>query len=111
MEPEEEDEEMVDWQQEQSDESNDEMQNIVSQKDDVHGEVGILEEIVLQNFMCHRHLQLKFGPNINFIVGQNGSEYIQTLYPKFYNFANFRWQKCRPSCYCNWIRSKSRLYQ
>jgi chromosome segregation ATPase len=36
-------------------------------------EVGIIEEITLINFMCHKHLNLKFGPNINFIVGQNGS--------------------------------------
>ncbi len=37
-------------------------------------EVGIVEEITLQNFMCHKHLNLQFGPNINFIVGPNGSK-------------------------------------
>lgn len=36
-------------------------------------EVGIIEMIKLENFMCHRHLELKLGPNINFIIGQNGS--------------------------------------
>jgi hypothetical protein len=36
-------------------------------------EVGVIEKIKLENFMCHRHLELKLGPNINFIIGQNGS--------------------------------------
>ncbi len=38
-------------------------------------DIGIIEEITLVNFMCHKHLNIKFGPNINFIVGQNGSKY------------------------------------
>jgi len=38
-------------------------------------EVGIIEMIKLENFMCHRHLELKLGPNINFIIGQNGSTF------------------------------------
>lgn len=37
------------------------------------GEAGIIEKIKLENFMCHRHLELKLGPNINFIIGVNGS--------------------------------------
>jgi len=36
-------------------------------------EVGILEKIRVENFMCHDHLELTFGPNVNFIVGVNGS--------------------------------------
>ena len=39
----------------------------------VQAEVGIIEKIRLQNFMCHKHLEIRMGPNINFLVGQNGS--------------------------------------
>ncbi|XP_043924473.1 structural maintenance of chromosomes protein 6 [Protopterus annectens] len=38
------------------------------------GEFGIIESISLRNFMCHSLLgPFKFGPNVNFIVGNNGS--------------------------------------
>jgi hypothetical protein len=46
---------------------------VIATYDKTEAEVGIIEEITLINFMCHKHLNLKFGPNINFIVGQNGS--------------------------------------
>ncbi|XP_012859301.1 structural maintenance of chromosomes protein 6 [Echinops telfairi] len=37
-------------------------------------EVGIIESIQLKNFMCHSMLgPFKFGSNVNFIVGNNGS--------------------------------------
>ncbi|XP_045700489.1 structural maintenance of chromosomes protein 6 [Phyllostomus hastatus] len=37
-------------------------------------EVGIIESIQLRNFMCHSMLgPFKFGSNVNFIVGNNGS--------------------------------------
>ncbi|XP_069820641.1 structural maintenance of chromosomes protein 6-like [Dendropsophus ebraccatus] len=37
-------------------------------------EVGIIESIYLKNFMCHGMLgPFNFGPNINFVVGNNGS--------------------------------------
>uniref|UniRef100_A0A8C2D0A7 Structural maintenance of chromosomes protein 6 n=1 Tax=Cyprinus carpio TaxID=7962 RepID=A0A8C2D0A7_CYPCA len=37
-------------------------------------EVGIIESISLKNFMCHSLLgPFKFGPNVNFVVGNNGS--------------------------------------
>uniref|UniRef100_A0A8C1KSZ9 Structural maintenance of chromosomes protein 6 n=1 Tax=Cyprinus carpio TaxID=7962 RepID=A0A8C1KSZ9_CYPCA len=40
----------------------------------VTGEVGIIESISLKNFMCHSLLgPFKFGPNVNFVVGNNGS--------------------------------------
>ncbi|XP_069092072.1 structural maintenance of chromosomes protein 6 [Pleurodeles waltl] len=38
------------------------------------GEVGIIESISLKNFMCHSMLgPFQFGPNVNFVVGNNGS--------------------------------------
>jgi len=40
---------------------------------DKQAEVGIIESIRLDNFMCHQCLEIDFGPNVNFIVGQNGS--------------------------------------
>lgn len=27
----------------------------------------------LRNFMCHSNMYIEFGPNINFLVGSNGS--------------------------------------
>jgi len=41
----------------------------------VTGEVGIIESISLKNFMCHSWLgPFAFGPNVNFVVGNNGSK-------------------------------------
>uniref|UniRef100_A0A8C1PE38 Uncharacterized protein n=1 Tax=Cyprinus carpio TaxID=7962 RepID=A0A8C1PE38_CYPCA len=38
-------------------------------------EVGIIESISLRNFMCHSMLgPFAFGPNVNFVVGNNGSK-------------------------------------
>ncbi|KAG8453462.1 hypothetical protein GDO86_000188, partial [Hymenochirus boettgeri] len=38
------------------------------------GDVGIIESISLKNFMCHSMLgPFHFGPNVNFIIGNNGS--------------------------------------
>ncbi|KAG7088218.1 hypothetical protein E1B28_012235 [Marasmius oreades] len=36
-------------------------------------EYGIIETIEMHQFMCHRSLKFAFGPNINFIIGHNGS--------------------------------------
>lgn len=36
-------------------------------------DVGILEKITLVNFMCHKRFDIQFGPNVNFILGKNGS--------------------------------------
>ncbi|XP_068195260.1 structural maintenance of chromosomes protein 6 [Antennarius striatus] len=38
------------------------------------GDIGLIESITLKNFMCHHLLgPCQFGPNVNFIVGANGS--------------------------------------
>ncbi|KAJ3786193.1 hypothetical protein GGU10DRAFT_290713 [Lentinula aff. detonsa] len=36
-------------------------------------EHGIIESIEMHQFMCHRYLSFQFGPQINFIIGHNGS--------------------------------------
>ncbi|KTG45406.1 hypothetical protein cypCar_00044629, partial [Cyprinus carpio] len=46
----------------------------LSTSQSVTGEVGIIESISLRNFMCHSMLgPFAFGPNVNFVVGNNGS--------------------------------------
>ncbi|XP_052775286.1 structural maintenance of chromosomes protein 6-like isoform X1 [Mya arenaria] len=42
-------------------------------KGDEMAQGGIIEKIHMRNFMCHPKLTITFGPNINFIVGRNGS--------------------------------------
>ncbi|XP_044538866.1 structural maintenance of chromosomes protein 6-like [Gracilinanus agilis] len=43
------------------------------------GEIGIVESIQLENFMCHAMLgPVKFGPNVNFVVGQRGKSALLT---------------------------------
>ncbi|KAJ7175114.1 P-loop containing nucleoside triphosphate hydrolase protein [Mycena crocata] len=34
---------------------------------------GIIESIEMHQFMCHKYLTFSFGPQINFIIGHNGS--------------------------------------
>ncbi|KAJ7166983.1 hypothetical protein C8R46DRAFT_268423 [Mycena filopes] len=34
---------------------------------------GIVEKIEMHQFMCHKYLTFSFGPQINFIIGHNGS--------------------------------------
>ena len=36
-------------------------------------EAGIIKNIYLENFMCHRKLSVDFCPNVNFVNGDNGS--------------------------------------
>ncbi|OJA17188.1 hypothetical protein AZE42_00230 [Rhizopogon vesiculosus] len=36
-------------------------------------EHGIIESIEMHHFMCHKRLTFTFGPQINFIIGHNGS--------------------------------------
>lgn len=36
-------------------------------------EGGLIRGIYLENFLCHTRLSFAFGPNMNFIIGHNGS--------------------------------------
>ncbi|DAZ96663.1 TPA: hypothetical protein N0F65_009226, partial [Lagenidium giganteum] len=40
---------------------------------DGESEMGVIEEIYCENFMCHRKMRVKLSPHINFITGENGS--------------------------------------
>lgn len=39
----------------------------------VYAEAGIINRITLENFLTHKKLFVTFGPNVNFIHGENGS--------------------------------------
>ncbi|EPQ51080.1 P-loop containing nucleoside triphosphate hydrolase protein [Gloeophyllum trabeum ATCC 11539] len=36
-------------------------------------EMGIIESLEMHQFMCHKYLTFSFGPQVNFIIGHNGS--------------------------------------
>ena len=38
-----------------------------------HVGLGAVESVTLINFMCHEHFSIKFGPQVNFVIGRNGS--------------------------------------
>jgi len=42
-------------------------------KQGVEGVMGIIQEVTLTDFMCHRKFNIKLGPFINFVCGGNGS--------------------------------------
>ncbi|KAH7345701.1 P-loop containing nucleoside triphosphate hydrolase protein [Rhizoctonia solani] len=44
-----------------------------AQKTGEIAEYGIIEKIELINFMCHSRTTVPFGPQINFVIGHNGS--------------------------------------
>lgn len=52
---------------EDSDEENDEVQ------DSSPSTAGVIERLVLKNFMCHESFELNLSPQLNFIIGRNGS--------------------------------------
>ncbi|RLN83834.1 hypothetical protein BBJ28_00017697, partial [Nothophytophthora sp. Chile5] len=40
---------------------------------ELDSEMGVVEEIYCENFMCHRKMRVALCPHINFITGENGS--------------------------------------
>uniref|UniRef100_A0A8C4F8N7 Structural maintenance of chromosomes protein 6 n=1 Tax=Dicentrarchus labrax TaxID=13489 RepID=A0A8C4F8N7_DICLA len=60
---------------EDADVSDGDQNDTVQSTGDVVSDAGIVESITLKNFMCHSHLgPFSFGSNVNFVVGNNGSE-------------------------------------
>ncbi|KAF9777990.1 P-loop containing nucleoside triphosphate hydrolase protein [Thelephora terrestris] len=57
------------------------MQRVQERADDVKkhkviggvAAMGIIERVEMLDFMCHAYLKFNFGPQINFIIGHNGS--------------------------------------
>ncbi|RKP07454.1 hypothetical protein THASP1DRAFT_17035 [Thamnocephalis sphaerospora] len=39
----------------------------------LEAEMGVIESVDMTDFMCHRRLTMRFGPHVNFVVGNNGS--------------------------------------
>nr|XP_020488558.2 LOW QUALITY PROTEIN: structural maintenance of chromosomes protein 6-like [Labrus bergylta] len=57
-----------------SDEEDDLLSEQMPKAGEVVSDAGIVESITLKNFMCHSNLgPFTFGPNVNFVVGNNGS--------------------------------------
>ena len=48
-------------------------QNKNKSMDNRPAENGIIELVECVNFMCHKYFEMKLGPLINFIIGNNGS--------------------------------------
>eukprot|EP01134_Creolimax_fragrantissima_P003209 CFRG3209T1 len=58
---------------EESDDDNDQTKIFNQQDKNETACAGIIGKITLRNFMCHEFLEVKLGPCINFITGNNGS--------------------------------------
>ncbi|CAD6976177.1 unnamed protein product [Tilletia controversa] len=52
------------------------MEEIRNRKGDARdrpAEAGVIDKVDLKNFMCHKHLTMKLGQQLNFVIGHNGS--------------------------------------
>lgn len=38
-----------------------------------YAKAGIVDRVVVRNFMCHKYLEVTLGPLVNFVVGSNGA--------------------------------------
>lgn len=57
----------------EDDSSEDEDSDDEALEDNSPSTAGVIEKIVLKNFMCHDSFELNLGPQLNFIIGRNGS--------------------------------------
>ncbi|KAI5960771.1 smc6 [Candida pseudojiufengensis] len=48
-------------------------EEVVGEEFEAPAQAGIIEKLTLKNFMCHEFFELTLGPQINFIIGRNGS--------------------------------------
>ncbi|KAI5950176.1 smc6 [Candida jiufengensis] len=55
------------------DEDNSATEEIIGEDFEAPAQAGIIEKLSLKNFMCHDSFELVLGPQINFIIGRNGS--------------------------------------
>lgn len=51
----------------------DRLEQRLSQASNTCAEAGVIESVTLVDFMCHENLSIDLGPNMNFIIGHNGS--------------------------------------
>lgn len=61
---------------------------LISTDRDLQGiaQFGIIESVEMHQFMCHKFLSFKFGPQINFIIGQLFFRYLLRMYsPIFFS--------------------------
>eukprot|EP00040_Diaphanoeca_grandis_P034331 m.212603 g.212603 ORF g.212603 m.212603 type:complete len:1121 (-) comp33128_c0_seq1:378-3740(-) len=56
-----------------SDATSDSDSDMETNENQVYTRCGLIKSLQLFNFMCHHKLQVDFGTNVNFIVGENGS--------------------------------------
>ncbi|RPA76093.1 P-loop containing nucleoside triphosphate hydrolase protein [Ascobolus immersus RN42] len=52
-------------------EANEELENKLKNRKPM--DHGVILSFECLNFMCHKHLEVKLGPHLNFIIGRNGS--------------------------------------
>lgn len=69
---------------------------------------GIISRIQLENFMCHSNLEIEFGDWVNFVTGQNGSEFLY-FFPLFYVSTILVYFIMVTMCVCMYVGGKSAI--